>query len=340
MRLDYIDKAKGIGIILVILGHTVCPPSIKFWLYSFHMPLFFFLSGYVFKIKTPNFLDFLKNKINTLIIPALILGCISIIYSIIESLILNHPYSINCVQRFFGVFIQMRGFYEFSFGPWFLICLFTTQIIMYFLKKYVKSDKLILIIGIFSSILGYAYCNIIGIVLPWALDCSLIAILFFIVGYLINKNEDKFEKLFGFKYLFVYFFIHLGLVYIQLMTERIRVDMFSNQYDNYFYFIMTSFSGIFLIISLVRNIALNKELNYIGRNSLVYYGLHNRILSTSLLIGEQIFSNYFTQSYYFGFLNVFLCLLILNPISRLFNKYQILSGPSQLKWVNYVKNYK
>ena len=48
MRLEWIDKAKGIGIILVILGHTICPPNIKFWLYSFHMPLFFFLSGYVF----------------------------------------------------------------------------------------------------------------------------------------------------------------------------------------------------------------------------------------------------------------------------------------------------
>lgn len=340
MRLDWIDKAKGIGIVLVILGHTLCPPSIKFWLYSFHMPLFFFLSGYVFKIKTPNFLDFLKNKIKTLIIPALILGCISIIYSLIEGLIFNHPYSINCTQRFFGGFIQMRGFYGFSFGPWFLICLFTTQMIMYFLKKYIKSDKVILIVGMVSSILGYAYCTIIGIVLPWAFDCSLIAILFFIIGYLINKNEDKFKKLFGVKYLFIYLFIHLGLVYIQLMKEAIRVDMYANQYSNYFYFIITSFSGIFFITALVRNVALNKELSYIGQNSLVYYALHNSILSTSLLIGKQVFSNYFTESYYFGFLNVFLCLLILHPISLLFNKYQILSRPCQVKWGNYVKNYR
>ena len=56
-RLDWIDIAKGIGIILVVLGHTLVPQVretgfagfLWIFIYNFHMPLFFFLSGYLFE---------------------------------------------------------------------------------------------------------------------------------------------------------------------------------------------------------------------------------------------------------------------------------------------------
>lgn len=43
-RLDWIDIAKGIAIILVIVGHTVPNPSpLRHAIFSFHMPVFLFL---------------------------------------------------------------------------------------------------------------------------------------------------------------------------------------------------------------------------------------------------------------------------------------------------------
>lgn len=47
-RLDHIDACKGIGILLVILGHTNVPSIVHTIIYSFHMPLFFIISGYLF----------------------------------------------------------------------------------------------------------------------------------------------------------------------------------------------------------------------------------------------------------------------------------------------------
>lgn len=47
-RIDWIDVAKGIGIILMVMGHTSMPDAINRWIYSFHMPLFFLLSGLLF----------------------------------------------------------------------------------------------------------------------------------------------------------------------------------------------------------------------------------------------------------------------------------------------------
>ena len=40
-RVEWIDMAKGLGIIFVLLGHARFPDEIITWIYSFHMPLFF-----------------------------------------------------------------------------------------------------------------------------------------------------------------------------------------------------------------------------------------------------------------------------------------------------------
>src|SRR5512132_506835 len=70
-RIEYIDIARGIGILLVVMGHNdfavVSPFGYKL-IYSFHMPLFFFLSGYLLNI-TSGFWTFLKKRFNSLLKP-------------------------------------------------------------------------------------------------------------------------------------------------------------------------------------------------------------------------------------------------------------------------------
>ncbi|WP_367118171.1 acyltransferase family protein [uncultured Clostridium sp.] len=57
-RLNFIDILKGIAIVLVVLGHILYNQNnlIRIWLYSFHIPLFFIISGYL--------LNFKKDKIS------------------------------------------------------------------------------------------------------------------------------------------------------------------------------------------------------------------------------------------------------------------------------------
>ena len=55
-RLDYIDAAKAIAIILVIIGHSnwlSAIPRVGRMIYSFHMPLFFIISGFFWKSLIP-----------------------------------------------------------------------------------------------------------------------------------------------------------------------------------------------------------------------------------------------------------------------------------------------
>ena len=48
-RFDWVDTAKGLGIILVVIAHVWTKGPVRDFIYSFHMPLFFLLSGYMSK---------------------------------------------------------------------------------------------------------------------------------------------------------------------------------------------------------------------------------------------------------------------------------------------------
>ena len=89
-RLYYLDMAKGISIMLVILGHILITDNpIKKWLYSFHLPLFFIISGCILSIKSidmPLSKRF-KNRLRSLIIPYFCFSIISFGIWVMESLV-------------------------------------------------------------------------------------------------------------------------------------------------------------------------------------------------------------------------------------------------------------
>ncbi len=77
------------GIMLVVLGHSGFEEPViaeklsrlHSWIYSFHMPLFFFLSGYLFSLTNPDFTRikpqaFFKKKVLRLLVPYVVLGII------------------------------------------------------------------------------------------------------------------------------------------------------------------------------------------------------------------------------------------------------------------------
>ncbi|MEG0019892.1 MAG: acyltransferase family protein, partial [Oscillospiraceae bacterium] len=65
------DIVKGIGIILMVVGHSKSPFTA--FIYSFHMPLFFIVSGYLFNIKYSESLKssfgYMIKKLKELYIP-------------------------------------------------------------------------------------------------------------------------------------------------------------------------------------------------------------------------------------------------------------------------------
>lgn len=81
-RIKSIDIAKGIGIILVVIGHTGISsslPGLFHWIYSFHMPLFYFLSGVCFKqeMYKNDIRQYLRYRWRNLLLPFIVFNCIT-----------------------------------------------------------------------------------------------------------------------------------------------------------------------------------------------------------------------------------------------------------------------
>lgn len=87
-RIDEYDVAKGIGILLVILGHTLpLDSSLRLFIYAFHMPLFFFLSGLVMKESQTICLD------KSLLTNYIFYSCLYIVFDIIVRDLMEHERS-------------------------------------------------------------------------------------------------------------------------------------------------------------------------------------------------------------------------------------------------------
>ena len=73
-RIEWIDVAKGLGMVLVIYGHLLLSEglwvAINRAIYSFHMPMYFVLSGYVVHPRRTTFGSFVKGQAYKLLIPA------------------------------------------------------------------------------------------------------------------------------------------------------------------------------------------------------------------------------------------------------------------------------
>ena len=121
------DIAKGIGIVLVVIGHYI-PDNAPSWyigfvsfVYHFHMPLFFMLSGYCFNIaKHPQLLPFAVSRVWTLLVPC-------VLYTVV-SLVVSPEYI--CEGRYYELKTLLPG------ALWFLPILFIVEVLGYNVARF------------------------------------------------------------------------------------------------------------------------------------------------------------------------------------------------------------
>jgi fucose 4-O-acetylase-like acetyltransferase len=68
-RLKWLDIAKAIAIILMVVGHSSLPSIASGFIYAFHMPLFFIASGWTTNWNKYSFYDFIKRRSRNLLFP-------------------------------------------------------------------------------------------------------------------------------------------------------------------------------------------------------------------------------------------------------------------------------
>lgn len=250
LYLDYLDLSKGIGIILVIMGHTLFP--LHQAIDIFHMPLFFFLSGLTFKITDGGGI-FLIKKINRIFVPYCFF---SIISAIIE-------HSVDYQGPIFN-------------GPlWFLQTIFVSLIILYVVYKKMYHYRHIVMVIFFLC--SYFICNYEVGVLPFSLERAIRACFFIMMGFEISKfNLIEMKKrtiAIGFVIGMILYTFFLGYSLLHYNVSGLFVNGDIQKY-NYLLFNITAIGGIMSIVTFSVLVKEMPILNWFGKNSLVILCVH------------------------------------------------------------------
>lgn len=183
-RIEEIDILKGIGIILVIVGHLSIPYVFLRVIFAFHMPVFIICSGIVFTEKK------LKNNILHMLRAYLITGLFeTAIIGGIETRPLYECRLALVSLMAGGVSPEYR--LKVASALWFLPCLICIEIIFTLAIKITRESKKYLgIISILLAALG-VFLSIYRSKIPmvWNIDIALILFPFFTIGNMIGKDR-------------------------------------------------------------------------------------------------------------------------------------------------------
>ena len=147
-RVGWVDTAKGIGIVLVVFGHvlrglvtshltewTQALHYMDAWIYAFHMPLFFFLSGLLLsRAASQSVLTFTWNKVRTIAYPYFLWSFFTLVTKDLLGATVNQPRELS---QFPGVVYQPIEQF------WFLYVLFLLSCAVGLLIKFQISPLLI-----------------------------------------------------------------------------------------------------------------------------------------------------------------------------------------------------
>lgn len=277
---------KGFLIVLVVLGHAIqClygTGNPRIWLqpvfniiYTFHMPLFIFVSGIFFKSSLNRSLGKLVNdKFKRLILPSLIF---SVLNSLLFVLITGESHGL--------------GFYYKKYKYWFLICLFILILIYYIFYKGNKLVKVLIVAAYVVTIVFYSF-------LPSVIfrDCQLVR-QFFIFGFATYISIYLYDKLVVVKKKGVAFSL-ISLIPIVVVRYVWGYNMMDYPIliriiDQFFCSVFV-FSIIYPLFSKLKLKKFSQPLIYLGQNSLGIYLIHVSLLKVYPYLGLSFSYNVLT----------------------------------------------
>ena len=286
-RMAWVDCVRGFAILLVLIGHTDCFPDVKQYIYGFHMPLFFILSGFLFnfeKWQSAGFWTFFKSRVRCYLVPYFSLATICLCIRLALDHF-AHGVSGNALGQSAISYVKWI-FYSSTFSCpscgylWFLVALFVASLFLYGLMVLFKKSALSGFLGCFFAVLVNYDLNTFSMpFLPFHVDVAMIAALFMLVGVAIRKYR-LLEKALPPYALIALFFI--GSYAIRTNTF---VDMNNRLYSNYVLMVVGAVFISFLIFYLFKKYSVsNHYLSFIGTNTILIFafGPYAKILATTL----------------------------------------------------------
>ena len=285
-RTEWIDILKGLAIFFVVLGHmpyTNESSILKTWIYSFHMPLFFVLSGFTagISLKHSSLLDFFKKRSRSVLLPYIVWCLLSgVLFTVSVQDLVNYSWSNHLQTIIYG-----------SVCCWFLICLYILQIYLVaylFITTHVRIPGMKYIGAIILFAIAYVLHKQFGITSNHKIVYLTNAYVFFIpffLGVALSLNKSFFKFFTSSKLLL------FSAILICLVTPCLYKTLtFGSNYPKIIIGICTSCILITYFTRIPpppnqqnhpKNLIIN-TFAYFGRYSLGIYLLHGYFISNKL----------------------------------------------------------
>ncbi len=271
-RIAWIDIAKGVAILAIVAGHCIAQNSLtKNILFSFHVPLFFILTGYTFGL-SKTFKDFLRRTVKDflhLIIPTvLMVGAYGILRILIFGADPAEEFHNFLVKLFWssgtGVYITASAH---MWLPWFFVATFFAKLFLRILYLIFKDNYKI--ISILCGFVGVAFLDK-GFALPFGISTALVGLFFMVTGVFAKDYQNIIQKyripLFIIATFLLYGYLRRGLT-IDIALYIISLDT-----------IIEAFCSCFIVCEVCKILAdlkiARKLLSLIGKNTMMIATVH------------------------------------------------------------------
>lgn len=316
-----IDALRGFAIILVVVGHIIQTSFLDYdenhffrIIYSFHMPLFMFISGYVAYLSV-NFSAPITNIFKKFIQ----LGIPFLSWYFIFDVLFRRAYgNISIIDSAKQLILNI------DMGFWFLWALFLCFVVLnlssYLFRIMLFTRKYIDIVYYTFLVLVLFNINVQIFGVPFLKNYFI----YFIIGYLLKKYLPELSRLKEYsKEIALTIFIVLLVGWfrgqIPLPISLLDINIISQESQILVYNLIIAFSGIlvtyFMIEKAIENILAQKILTYIGKYTLEIYIMHlyaisflsvyivgigNNILSITIKLIIGLFVPIFFSKYFLG----------------------------------------
>ena len=242
-QLGWLNTVKSIGVILVIIGHLLYFSNLSFLntlIYSFHMPLFFAISGFLYEYKDETNKAFIKRKCARLFIPAFL-------WYIITSPI----YIIRADKSLQEIAVDLSlitGVVPFNEPCWFFFALFVVFVLIRIIgiEKLTQAGCVTVAFVLFS--IGY-FLYIYDVNLAFGMTRAIIGAGFFVVGYCLRHLYEA-KRVISRKGLLICFSI--WFLFGGILNEK--VTMYGMQLDNYCFFVLSGIFGSLTLCGIIMRI--------------------------------------------------------------------------------------
>ena len=284
MKDNYIATAKAIGIILMVVGHAISQNYAYRFIYMFHMPLFFFCSGYFYKV--PTSLEgvglFAKKRIKGLYFPFVKWG---IFFLMLHNLFCDwHLYNIpdtnyynitDHFYRFRSLLLSMTGQEQLLDPFWFLKELLLSSILIcvvtFVLRRYDFKYKDIVVWLSFILLTVITKYYKFGLPIIWNVSIMFLSATFVYAGYMYRKIERY--SFYSYKSLILCF----GTLLLFVWVRKDYLDMLWYNSCNILLYIPFALIGICMVFTaskLIEQYSIKRLFYYIGNHTMIILVLH------------------------------------------------------------------